>query len=130
MIYGETVKLPIDYEISEKDIDMINKELEERLKEIEKELKEKEAEYPPIKIPLYSFPTPKNKNITLTTEVVVPGYDVRNTPSADLDRTVKEKLARQLAEMMIEEDLIYIRHDHDIVTDEQRFLAKVNFTQE
>ena len=130
MIYDKIVKTPIDYEISDDDINMMKEEFEERLKEIEKELKEKEAEYPPIKIPLYSFTAPKNKNIALTTEVVIPGYDVRNTPSADLDRMVKEKLARQLAEMMIEEDLISIRHDHDIVTDEQRFLARVNFTQE
>lgn len=70
------------------------------------------------------------KEVTLVAEEAIDRDILLNTDAASLDEYIKTRLAQQIAQKMIEEDLIEIYSDFDLDFDVQRFRAKVKFVQE
>ena len=67
--------------------------------------------------------------VELLAEEIIDRDLIRNANPNDIDRYIKDNLARKLADKMIEEDLITIYSDLDI-DNTQTFRAKVKIVQE
>ena len=79
--------------------------------------------------PIFSFSFPKEKTVDLVVEQAVTTALARDNP-ANVDEYIRTRLARQLAEKLIEEDLIQIQSCEDIETKNTTFRAKIKVVQE
>lgn len=76
-----------------------------------------------------SFSLPKEKTVELSAAHTVDTMLVRDDP-ASMESYIRDKLARQLAQQLIEEDLIQIQSCEDIEHMITTFCAKVKVVQE
>lgn len=76
-----------------------------------------------------SFSLPKDKTIELSAAHTVDTMLVHDDP-ASMENYIRDKLARQLAQQLIEEDLIQIQSCEDIEHMLTTFCAKVKVVQE
>ena len=76
----------------------------------------------------WTMPT-KDNTVELVAEETVDNDLIRNDPNG-IDQFIKLELARKIAKMMVEEDLIQIQSCEDPVTMTTRVRAKVKIIQE
>lgn len=79
--------------------------------------------------PINSISFSKEKTIDLAAEQTITTALVHDDP-ADVEQYIRTRLAQQLAEKLIEEDLIQIQSCEDIETKNTTFRAKIKVVQE